>query len=159
MDQGILMFWGRIYMPNDPELRWQIVQQHHDSKVAGHPGCWKTLELVSRNYWWPQMSCYIGAYTSTCDMCLQTKPSCQAPVGKLHPLLIPEERWSMVSVDFISELLNVHGYNAIIVVMDSVGKRAHFIPTTTTCSALGAANLYCRNVWKLHGLSDAFVSD
>ena len=45
------------------------------------------------------------------------------------------------------------------VVVDSIGKRTHFIPTTTTCSALGAANLYRKNVWKLHGLSDAFVSD
>ena len=32
-------------------------------------------------------------------------------------------------------------------------------PTTTTCCALGAANLYHQNVWKLHGLSNAFVSD
>ena len=79
-------------------------------------------------------------------------------MGELHPLLIPEERWSMVSVDFISEL-DAHGYDAVKVVVDSIGKRAHFIPTTTTCSALGAANLYCKNVWKLHGLSNAFVSD
>ena len=83
-------------------------------------------------------------------------------MGKLHPLPIPKERWSMVSVDFILELPDAHGYDAIMVVVDSIGKRAHFIPTTTTCSTLGAANLYCKNVWKLHtlhGLSDAFVSD
>ncbi|GLB43132.1 putative retrotransposable element tf2 155 kda protein type 1-like [Lyophyllum shimeji] len=55
-DQGILMFRGRIYVPNIPELRRRIVEQHHDSRVAGHPGRWKTLELVSRSYWWPQMS-------------------------------------------------------------------------------------------------------
>ena len=80
-------------------------------------------------------------------------------MGELHPLPIPKERWSVVSVDFISELLDVHGYNAIMVVVDSVGKRVHFIHTTTTYSALGAANLYHKNVWKLHGLSNAFVSD
>ena len=65
----------------------------------------------------------------------------------------------MVSVDFISELPDVHGYDVIMVVVDSVGKRVHFIPTTTTCSTLGAANLYHKDVWKLHGLSNAFVSD
>jgi len=27
-----------------------VVLLCHDTKVAGHPGCWKTLELVSRNY-------------------------------------------------------------------------------------------------------------
>ena len=55
-------------------------------KVAGHPRHWKTLELVSRNYWWPQMSRYIRQYVSTCDLCLRMKLIRQAPVGKLHPL-------------------------------------------------------------------------
>jgi hypothetical protein len=31
-------------------------------RIAGHAGRFKTLELVSRNYWWPQMSRYIGIY-------------------------------------------------------------------------------------------------
>ncbi|GLB35256.1 putative retrotransposable element tf2 155 kda protein type 1-like [Lyophyllum shimeji] len=158
-DQGILMFQGRIYVPNIPELRRRIVEQHHDSRVAGHPGRWKTLELVSRSYWWPQMSRYIGSYTSTCDLCQRTKIRRQLPMGKLHPLPIPEGRWSVVSVDFIIELPEAHGYDAVMVVVDSVGKCAHFILMHTTCTALGAVNLYCKYVWKLHGLSDAFISD
>ena len=158
-DNGILMFRGRIYVPSDPDLRRRIVSQHHDSRVAGHPGRWKTLELVSRNYWWPQMSRYIGTYTSHCDLCIRTKPSRQPPIGQLHPLPIPEGRWDVASVDFIVELPDAHGYDAIMVVVDSVGKRAHFIPTHTTISAVGAANLYRRNVWKLHGLPQAFISD
>ncbi|GLB45568.1 putative retrotransposable element tf2 155 kda protein type 1-like [Lyophyllum shimeji] len=158
-DQGVLMFRGRIYVPNIPELRHRIVEQHHDSRVAGHPGRWKTLELVSRSYWWPQMSRYIGSYTSTCDLCQRTKVRRQLPMGKLHPLPIPEGRWSVVSVDFIIELPEAHGYDAVMVVVDSMGKRAHFIPTHTTCTAMGAANLYRKHVWKLHGLPDAFVSD
>ena len=52
----------------------------------------------------------------------------------------------MASVDFIVELLDVHGYDTIIVVVDLYGKRAHFIPTHTTCSAMGATNLYQKNI-------------
>jgi len=49
-DNGVLQFRGKIYVPQNSDLRRQIVSLCHDMKVAGHPERWKTLELVSRNY-------------------------------------------------------------------------------------------------------------
>ena len=80
-------------------------------------------------------------------------------MGELHPLPIPDERWDRLSVDFIVELPESDGFDAVMNVVDSVSKRAHFIPTHTTVSALGSANLYLQNVWKLHGLPRSVVSD
>ena len=128
-------------------------------KVARHPGHWKTLELVSRNYWWPQMSRYIGQYVSTYDLCLRTKPIRQAPVGKLHPLRILDLRWNMLSVDFIVELPLFSRCNAVITVVDLISKRAHFIPMHTTVTAEKATRLFLYQVWKLHGLPKCVVSD
>ena len=158
-NDGLLQFRGKIYVPNDPEIRRCIVSLHHDTYVAGHAGRWKTLELVACNYWWPQMSWYIGQYVKTCDLCIQTKVQRHAPVGELHPLPIPEEHWNTISVDFIVELPESNGYDATMVVVDSVGKQSHFIPTNTTVSALGGARLFLHHVWKLHGLPCHVVSD
>jgi len=91
-EEGVLRFRGKIYVPRSLDLRRQVVSLCYDMKVAGHPRRWKMLELVSRNYWWPQMSRYIGQYVSTCDLCLRTKPIRQAQVGKLHPLRIPDSQ-------------------------------------------------------------------
>jgi transposase InsO family protein len=155
----ILYFRGKVYVPDSLDLRRRIVSLCHDTRLAGHAGRWKTLELVSRNYWWPQMSRYIGKYVSTCDPCLRTKAQRHQPVGELHPLPIPDTPWDTVSVDFIVELPDSAGHNAIMVVVDSVTKRAHFMPTFTTVSAAGTARLFVQQVWKHHGLPRKVVSD
>jgi len=44
-------------------------------------------------------------------------------------------------------------------IVDSIGKRAHFMPTHTMVNAEGAARLYLKEVWKLHGLPHLVQSD
>jgi hypothetical protein len=136
---GLWRFRDRIYVPMILNLRRRIVEQHHDSKISGHTGCWKTLKLISRNYWWLNMSQYISQYCKTCDLCLRTKAQKRKLFSELHPLPIPEARWDVVSVDFIVKLPDSHGFNATMVVVDLVSKRSHFIPTHTTITALGSA--------------------
>jgi len=105
------------------------------------------------------MSRYVGQYVSTCDLCLRIKLTRQAPVGKLHPLQIPDSRWDMLSVDFVVELPSSSGHDAVMTVVDSVSKQVHFIPTHTTVTAEGAARLFLHQVWKLHGLPKCVISD
>ena len=105
------------------------------------------------------MSRYIGKYVSTCDLCLWTKSQRQPPVGELHPLPIPDTPWNTISMDFIVELPESMGHDAVMVVVDSVTKRAHFIPTLITTSASGTARLFVQHVWRHHGLPRKVVSD
>jgi hypothetical protein len=105
------------------------------------------------------MSCYVRQYCKTCNMCLQTKTQKRKLFGELLPLPIPKHPWDVTSVDFIVELPDSHGFNTAMVVVDSVTKRGHFIPTHTTVTTLGSAQLYLQHVWKLHGLPRSMVSD
>jgi hypothetical protein len=148
---GLLMFCGKIYVPKDRDLRHRIVKQHHNMRIARHAGCFKTLELVSHNYWWPQMSHYIGIYVKTCDLCNWTKLQHRRPFGELHPSETPEAPWDVISVDFIVELPESHGYDTIMNVVNSVTKRVHFIPMHTTINVEGTARLFLKEVWRHHG--------
>jgi hypothetical protein len=156
---GLLMFRGKIYVPKDRDLRRRIVEQHHDMHIAGHAGRFKTLKLIACNYWWPQMSRYIGIYVKHCDLCNQTKVQRRRPMGELHPSETPDAPWDRISVDFIVELPESHGYNAIMCVVDSLTKRVHFIPTHTTINAEGTALLFLKEVWKHHGTPRVVISD
>jgi hypothetical protein len=72
-------------------------------------------------------------------------------MGELHPSETPDAPWDTISIDFIVELPESHGYDAIMCIIDSQTKRVHFIPTHTTINAEGTALLFHKEVWKHHG--------
>ena len=48
----------------------------------------------------------------------------------------------MLSVDFVVELLESSRHDAIMIVIDAVSKRVHFIPMHTMVTVEGAAQLF-----------------
>ena len=52
IEKGLVLKKGRVYVLKDEKLREEIIQLYHDMPIAGHGGQWKTVELVTRNYWW-----------------------------------------------------------------------------------------------------------
>ena len=47
---------GKVYIPKDNKLRAEIIRLHHDTLVGGYGGQQKTVELVTRNFWWPRVT-------------------------------------------------------------------------------------------------------
>ena len=82
---------GKVYVPQDKELRAEIIWWHHDVPVAGHGGQWKTVELVTRNYWWPGVMRNIGRYVEGCDLCQKMKNRMEEVVGKLKLSEVPKK--------------------------------------------------------------------
>jgi hypothetical protein len=52
----LLLFSGKIVVPQNKDLRRRIMEQYHNMWVARHAGRFKMLELISQNYWWLQFS-------------------------------------------------------------------------------------------------------
>ena len=77
----------------------------------------------------------------------------------LDPLDIPNRPWDDISMDFIVGLLESSGHTKIWVVVDRFSKMAHFIPLSTDTPVKEIANIFLREVWRLHGLPNSVVSD
>ena len=68
-------------------------------------GVRRTLALLERRYYWPNMKG--DYYVSTFFTCLQDKTERSHPAGLLEPLPIPERPWESLSLDFIVGLPKV----------------------------------------------------
>ena len=145
---------GKVYVPKNKELRTEVIQLHHDVPAAEHERRWKTVELVTRNYWWPGVTRDVGKYVEGCDLCQKMKNKTEEPAGKLKLSEVPKRPWSHLTVDFITKLLVVAGKDVVLVVCDRLSKMMHFVATTE-----GLARLFWDNVWKLHGLLESVVLD
>jgi len=107
---------GKVYVPKDEELRTEIIRLHHDTLVGGHGGQWKTVELVTRNFWWPGVTKEVKRYVERCDSCQRNKNQVAALAGKLMPNKAPEKPWMHITADFITKLPLAQGYDAILMV-------------------------------------------
>ncbi|CDJ63606.1 hypothetical protein ENH_00045770 [Eimeria necatrix] len=77
-----------------------------------------------------------------------------------HQLLIPSRRWSHVNLDFVTDLrLTTTGHDAILVVVDSLSKMAHFIPAKKSHSAADTVELLAARLIRYHGFPDVLISD
>jgi len=111
-----------------------------------HGGKWKMVELVIRNYWWPEVTREVGQYMERCDLCQWMKNRTEEVAGKLKLGEVPEKPWTHISVDFITKLLIVAGKDTILVACDQLSKMAHFIVTIEGTTVKGLARLFRDNV-------------
>jgi len=137
---------GKVYVPKDEKLRIEIIRLHYDIPIEGYEGQWKTVELVTRNFWWPGVTKEVKRYVEGCDACQRNKNHTEQLVGKLMPNSILEKLWTHILADFITKLPLAQGYDSILVVVDRLTKMVHFIPTTEKTSAEGLARLFRDNV-------------
>jgi len=160
--RGRIYVRDRIWVPEEPELRLEILHRTHSSAPGGHPGRFKTYDLMRRTYYWPRLSRDVGMFVRGCHSCSRTKGSRQAPAGFLDPLPVPFRPWSDISVDYVGPLppCEVRGnrYEHVLVVVDRLTKMRHFIPVVDV-SAEHLADAFVAEVYRLHGTPAFIVSD
>ena len=82
-DDEILRFGTRLCVPNDEDLRRELLEEAHCSKFAIHPGGTKMYKDLRQNYWWSGMKRDIAQFVAQCLVCQQVKAEHQRPAGSL----------------------------------------------------------------------------
>jgi hypothetical protein len=160
VENDIIYFHDLIYVPNVPSIFTVLMREVHDVKIGGHVGMNKTLEILKRKFYWPKMQYHVQRYIASCQKCQENKNSNTSPIGLLSPLPIPNKKWEVVSIDFITFLpMTKNKYDAIMVVVDKLTKMVHYIPCTSDINAVQVARLFFNHIVRHHGIPSTIISD
>jgi hypothetical protein len=125
---GILYFQALLWIPLDGNLLNYILESKYDSKIAGHMGQDKTIELISPNVFWVMLEEKINNYVRRCLECQTMKRSRHARYGLLHLLELTYGPEQFISMVLIVEFPISNGSSSIWVIIDRFPKKAQCIP-------------------------------
>ncbi|KAL3708702.1 hypothetical protein TMatcc_006686 [Talaromyces marneffei ATCC 18224] len=134
MEGTLLQFKGRIYVPDEGDLRARLLDEIHRQPSTAHPG--KNKMKI-----------------------LRTNTRRDLPPGLLQPLPIPARPWQHISMDFMTYPPDKAGYDTVFVVVDRLSKTPISTPCHKNVDARELARLWIKYVYPRTGLPDSIVSD
>ena len=98
-------------------------------------------------------------YIRSCGVCQVAKGVIQN-TSLYTPIIVLEILWIGISMNFVLRLpRKSKGYDSIFVVVDRFYKMAHFIPCKKTFDVVQVANIFFKEIVRLHGLPKSIISN
>ena len=159
-EDGVLYYKDRVCVPNDNDLRKAILEEAHIGSFAIHPGSTKMYQDLKMSFWLSGMKRDVSEFGTKCLVCQRVKAEHQVPSGLLQLIRIPEWKWDLITMDFVVGLpLTGRKHDSVWVVVDRLTKLAHFLRMRTDYSLDKLAELYIKEIVRLHGIPISIISD
>uniref|UniRef100_H2XXH0 Gypsy retrotransposon integrase-like protein 1 n=1 Tax=Ciona intestinalis TaxID=7719 RepID=H2XXH0_CIOIN len=126
----------------------------HDPKMHSHMGLNRSLQAISKNYFWPRMTYDITEWIHTCPVCQNAK---EADKTKLCQIKVSEP-WEILSMEIIGPVNETtEGYKFIFTATDYYSKWVEAFPICNKYPAEVAACL--KLIFYRHGACKSVLSD
>ena len=159
-EDGVLYYKDRVCVPDDNDLMKAILEEAHSGSFAIHPSSTKMYQDLKMSFWWSGMKRDISEFVTKCLVCQRGKAEHQVPSRLLQSIRIPEWKWDRITMDFVIGLpLTGRKHDSVWVVVDRLTKSAHFLPVRTDYSLDKLAELYIKEIVRLHGIPISIISD
>ncbi len=108
-------------------LQMNLIREMHDQFSINHLDILRTIKIIKWNYYWLFMWKTVNWYIWNCYVCQRSKTSRNKSNDLLQSLLISEQRWQDIAMNFIINLSDSFDYNAILTVICRLLKERHYI--------------------------------
>jgi transposase InsO family protein len=99
-------------------------------------------------------------FITKCLECQQVKVEHHHPTGLLQPHDVPMSKWDVISMDFVVGFpFTSHRHNAILVIVHTLTKSAHFILVKDTYDVTDVGHVFVSEVVHLHRIPKKIISD
>ncbi|KAJ9540003.1 hypothetical protein OSB04_026509 [Centaurea solstitialis] len=157
--QDLLYYKERLVLPKNSTWIQRLFDEFHATPVGGHTGEGRTYQRMATELFWVGMRKDISNMVRECEICQRNKVMSGSPAGLLQPLSLPNTVWSDITMDFIEGLPKSSGWNSILVVVDRLSKFAHFIPLKHPFTAQTVAEVFVKEIVRLHGIPESIITD
>ncbi|CAG9568732.1 unnamed protein product [Danaus chrysippus] len=147
---------SQLVVPKQEQLN--VIATYHDAETAGHYGAEKTIERISRRYFWKGMRGHIEAYTRNCLECQRYKPSNQKTTG-LVQTTATNQRFETVAFDLFGPLPETRENHRWIFIVEDVMTRWVELFALKYATADECAKILLNEIILRYGAPRRFISD
>ena len=136
-----------------------MIWEAHYSRVAGNFGVEKTMAVLQKYFYWPNLRQDVRKYIKSCATCAIAKPTIKKQ-GLYTLLPNPSRPWESMSMDYMAGLPSTkNGDDCFFVVVDRFSKMSIMMACKKNITAEATAKLFFERVWVNFGIPQSISSD
>ena len=117
----------KLWISDDVDLLLKLIRKLHDSSICDHCNVIKTNELLKRYYYWLNIIKVVKQYVRNCCTCCRFKVSRNVYNDLLIFVIVIDECWQDIVMNFIIDFFESNEYNVICIVIDKFFIKRHYI--------------------------------